>query len=220
MKFKSIVLLMIVGLVPAILFAQTDEQISPSNGNPKAVELIKKAILFEDAGLFARAIETYKEVLKLEPKDFAAMSTIAGLYGKLEDPENEVIWAQKAIDTNPKFFQAFINHGNGLAMQGMFEKAILSYQKAEKLAPKNPLPIYSQGVVAENKRDIAGALKCYNRSVELDPKFRDGLFSAAAMHANLKQFAEAKVLLNKLLELNPNDGDARQMLRQIEREKP
>jgi len=40
------------------------------------------------------------------------------------------------------------------------------------------------------------------------------------MHANLKQYAEAKVLLNKLLEINPKADDARQMLRQIESEKP
>lgn len=214
-----LVSILVSGLLVTSLRAQTDDQESPSEKNPKAVELIKQAILLEDSKQFARAIAKYEEVLKLEPKDFAAMATIAGLYGKMEMPKEEVIWAKKAIDTNPKFYQAHINHGNGLAMQGLFSDALKSYDAAAKLAPTNPLPVYSMGVVAEEQRDLPKALTYYKRSIELDPKFEDGLFSAAAMHANLKQFAEAKALLKKLLEMNPKDEDARQMLAQIEREK-
>lgn len=203
------------------LLSQTaGQQTSPSEKNPKAVEFIKRALVLEDAGMLHRAIDTYKEVLKVEPKDFAAMNTIAGLYGKLELPIEEVLWAKKSIETNPSFFQAYINYGNGFAMQGKFEEANKAYQDAAKLAPKSPLPIYGQGVVAENQRRMKDALEFYKRSVEIDPKFENGLFSAAAMHANIRQFAEAKILLNKLLQLNPRDEDARQMLAAVEREKP
>lgn len=202
------------------VLGQADQQTPPSEKNPKTVELIKRALVLEDAGMFERAIDTYKEVLKLEPKDFAAMNTIAGLYGKLEMPTEEVLWAKKAIETNPKFFQAYINYGNGLAMQGNFAGANKVYQEAARLAPKSPLPIFSQGVVAENQQRMKEALEFYKRSIEIDPKFENGLFSAAAMYANLKQFAEAKALLHKLLQLNPKDEDARHMLAAIEREKP
>lgn len=215
-----------IGLIPLLITLLWQsavcqvEQRSPSEKNPKAVQLIKQAMLLEEAGKLEEAINKYKEVLRLEPKDFAAMNTIAGLYGKLEMPAEEVIWAKKAIDTNPKYFQAHVNYGNGLAMQGKFDVADLAYQEAAKLAPKSPLPIYSQGVVAENQNRFQEALTLYKKSVELDPRFEDGLFSAAAMHATLKQFTEAKALLTKLLEINPKADDARQILSQIEREKP
>ena len=216
----AILLLLLVGLFSATAHAQNEEQKPPSEKNPKAVELIKQAILLEDAMMFTSAIAKYEEVLKLEPKDFAAMTTIAGIYGKMGNPKEEVIWAKKAIEINPKYFQAFINHGNGLAMQDKFDEAIKSYIEAGKLAPKSPLPVYSLGVVAENQSKFQDALNFYKKSLEIDPKFEDGLFSAAAMHANLRQFTEAKALLTRLLEINPKDEDARQMLRQIEREKP
>lgn len=220
MKKRTILLVSaLIALLWQSAICQVDQQ-SPSEKNPKAVELIKQALLLENGGMFEQAIAKYKEVLKLEPKDFAAMNTIAGLYGKLENPTEEVIWAKKAIDINPKYFQARINYGNGLAMQGKFEAANVAYQEAAKLAPKSPLPIYSQGVVAENQNRFQDALSLYKKSVEIDPKFEDGLFSAAAMHANLKQFTEAKTLLRKLLELNPRAEDARQMLNAVEREKP
>ena len=200
--------------------AQSDEPVSPSENNPKALELIKQALRLESAMLYVRAIDKYKEVLKLEPKDFAAMGSIAGNYGNLGNAEEEVSWAQKAIDTSPRFWQGYISLGNGLGMQNKFEPAIKAFQKAAELAPKNPLPIYSLGVVAEGQHDFKKALDLYKKSIELDPKFENGLFSAAAMYANSKQFAEAKALLNKLLELNPKNEDARQMLAHIEREKP
>lgn len=220
MRIKLTLFLLLFGMMSSFLIAQTDEQISPSEKNPKARELVKQAILLEDAMMLPSAIAKYEEVLKVEPKDFAAMNSIAGLYGKMNMPEKEVFWAKKAIDANSKFFQAYINYGNGLAMLGRSDDAMESFQYAAKLAPKSPLPIYSQGVVAENQERFKDALAYYLKSVEIDPKFEDGLFSAAAMHATLKQFAEAKVLLQKLLDINPKAEDARQMLRQIEREKP
>ncbi len=182
--------------------------------------MIKRALELERAGMLKTAIDTYKEVLKLEPKDFASMNSIAGLYGVLQQPLDEEAWAKKAIDVNPEYFQSYINYGNAFAMQGDFDGAMEQYKKAATLAPNSPLPIYSQGVIAENQERFQDALALYKKSIELDPKFENGLFNAAAMHANLKQFAEAKVLLNRLLEINPKDQDARQMLQAIEREKP
>ena len=221
MKTKIIcigVLFFVTGCIS--IMGQTDEPVSPSEKNPKAVELIKQAIMLEDAMMLVSAIDKYKEVLKLEPKDFAAMNTIAGLYGKEGNAAQEVVWAQKSIDTSPRYWQGYINLGNGLGMQDKFDAAIKAYQKAAEIAPKDPLPIYSLGVIAENQHNFTKALDLYKKSVELDPKFENGLFSAAAMHANLKQFAEAKALLKKLLAINPKDTDAQQMLQQIEREKP
>lgn len=221
MKPKNIIILItLFAFLSALVLAQTKEPVSPSESNPKAAELVKQALHLESAMMFKSAIDKYKEVLKLEPKDFVAMNSIAGLCGILEQPEQEVIWAQRSINTNSKYWKAYINLGNGLAMQGKFEAANQSFLKAAEAAPKDPLPAYSLGVVAENQRDLKKALEFYKKSIELDPKFENGLFSAAAMYANMKQFEEAKTLLNRLLEINPKAEDARQMLEEIGREKP
>jgi tetratricopeptide (TPR) repeat protein len=219
MKSKPLLLFLVLALV-GLAMGQTDELVSPSEKNPKAMELVKRAISLEDAGLLESAVSSYQGVLKLQPNDFAAMNSIAGLYGKLQKPNEEISWAKKAIDTNPKFYKAYINYGNGFAMLGKFAEANQAYQDAAKLAPNDPLPIYSQGVILENQNKFREALGFYKKSIELDSKFTDGLFSAAAMHANLKEFSEAKALLKKVLEINPKDAEALQMLQAIEREKP
>lgn len=198
--------------------AQSVEETSPSDGNPKAAEKVKEAIRLEESGKFEEAIEKFKEVPQIEPKDFKAMNSIAGLYGVVRDPVQQVLWAQRSFDANSKYWQALINLGNGHAVQGKFDLASSAFNKAMALATKEPLPVYSLGVLAENRNQIRQALAHYLKSIELDPKFQNGLFSAAAMHASLRQFAEAKKLLTRLLEIEPRDQDARQMLAAIERD--
>jgi superkiller protein 3 len=195
---------------------QTVEQISPSLKNPKAAELVKRALDEEKANMPEKAIETFKEILKLEPKDFAAMNSIAGNYGRLGNAMQQNFWAKMSIDTNPKFMKAYINYGNSFLMQRKFNEAIASYEKAAELEPKNHLPVYNLGVVYEIQGRIKEAHVYYKKTVELAPNFENGLFNLAATSANLKQFDEAKVLLKKVLELNPKAEDARQMLKAVE----
>ncbi|MGD9628032.1 MAG: tetratricopeptide repeat protein [Pyrinomonadaceae bacterium] len=218
LNFLRITCFLVTFLYSPAIFGQSAADISPSETNPTAVALIKEAVQLEESGRLYEAIGKFKEVLKIEPKDFAAMNSIAGIYGVLKQPQQQVDWAQRSFDANPKYWKALIYLGNGQAVLGKFEVALATFEKARSIAPNEPLPVYSLGVVAENRDQIAEALKFYLKSVELDPKFQNGLFSAAAMHASLGQFAEAKKLLTRLLEIEPRDQDARQMLIAIERD--
>jgi tetratricopeptide (TPR) repeat protein len=115
--------------------------------------------------------------------------------------------------------KAYINLGSAQGSLGNLKEAEASFNKARELEPKNPLPIYSLGVLAEQQQRFQQALTFYQQSVEADPKFQDGYFNLAAMYADLKRFADAKATLKKLLQLNPNAQDAKEMLRQLERQK-
>lgn len=119
---------------------------------------------------------------------------MAGLYGKLGNFEQEIIWAKRAISINPKYFNAFINLGNAQASSGNVAEARSSYQKAQQISPSNPLPVYSIGVILENENKFDEAAKLYQKSIQLDPKFESGYFNLAAMKANMRQFDEARVL--------------------------
>ena len=207
-------------LLATCTFVSGQEPVSQSDHIREARKLVAQAVLLEAANAPESAIAKYKEVLEIEPKDFETLTAIAGLYGLIGQPVEEVAWAQKAIDATPSYWKAYINLGNGYAMQEKYGPAVKAFATAAEIAPKEPLPLYSLGVVAENQREIKKALEFYNRSVELDPKFENGLFSAAAMYANLKHFAQAQALLQKILDMNPNAQDARIMLKRMEAAKP
>jgi tetratricopeptide (TPR) repeat protein len=182
--------------------------------------LEQQSIKFEDSDDISAAIDTNKRILEIQPANECALNTIAGLFGKIQNFEQEVVWARKAIQANPKFANAYINLGNGQGSLGDVKGAFGSFTKARDLEPANPLPVYSLGVLAEQQEKFLEASQYYKRSVEIDPKFENGYFNLAAVYANMKRFTEAKDALTKLLELNPNAQDAKDMLRQLEREKP
>ena len=98
-------------------------------------ELVRRGILLEEAHLWRSAIDASKEVLELDPKNVAAMNTIAGLHGTLGEYQEEVTWALKALEVDPRFDLAYINHGNGLAGLGKFAEAQAAFRKAAELAP-------------------------------------------------------------------------------------
>jgi tetratricopeptide (TPR) repeat protein len=147
------------------------------------------------------------------------MNAIAGLYGKLGKFEEEIAWAKKAIATDETFYLAYINYGNAQTYLQRVQEAREAFEKARRLAPRDPLPVYRLGVLAEDQHKLSEATSFYEESVALDPKFENGYFNLAAMYANAKRFDEAVAALRKVLELNPQSTDAKAMLRQIEKER-
>jgi superkiller protein 3 len=182
-------------------------------------ELIRREILLEEAHLWRSAIDANLEILELDPKSVAAMNTIAGLHGILGEYQEEVTWALKALEVDPRFDLAYINQGNGLAGLRRLDEAEAAYRKAAEISPQDPLPVYSLAVLAEDRGEIERALSYYEQSVKLDERFEYGHFSMAAMLANLGRFEEAIAELEVVLKLNPDALDARQMLEQIEEER-
>lgn len=191
-------------------------QVADSATKARIEELVRRGILLEEAHLWRSAIDVSKEVLELDPKNVAAMNTIAGLHGTLGEYQEEVAWALKAIEVDPLFELAYINYGNGLAGLGRIEEAQTAFGKAVELAPQDPRPVYGLGALAESQGKIEQALSYYERAVALDKGFESGYFNMAAMLANLRRFEEAAATLKKLLEINPEAQDAKQMLQQIE----
>lgn len=184
-------------------------------------KLVAESMELEMQGDYVGAIRVLRQHLESEPRDERAMNTISGLLGFLGRPPEQIVWAKKALEINPNFAYAYINLGNGLAASGRDDEAIKAYVKARELAPEDPEPAYSLGVINEQRGSPEGvqlAIFFYKKSVELDPEFVNGYFNLAAVYANLRRFDEAKRLLTKLLSIDPAADDARDMLKRIERE--
>jgi len=186
--------------------------------NPKLIKLINEALEAERKGDLSKAIQIGKHVIEIEPNNECELNVIAGLYGLLENFDEEIVWARRALAANPRHWKAYINLGNAQSHLNKKSEAEISYQSAQRLASASPLPVYSLGVLAESQHKAQEAIEFYQKSIELDPKFENGYFNLAAMYGNTKRFSEAKEILQTLLKLNPNSDDAKAMLFQIEQE--
>jgi len=217
--YSRILMLVFLASIAHVTRAQQSPQDGSPSQNPAVSALIKDSVTREDAGDLIGAIKINQKILQLEPRNVAAMNTIAGLYGKLGKFGDEIFWAKKALAVNPGFPLAYINYGNALGSLGKFNEAAEAFEKAAKLDPKDPHSVYSLGVLAEQQDKFGEALGYYQKAIQIDPKFENGYFNLGAAYANLRRFDEAIGALKKLLELNPNADDAKAMLQDIEKAK-
>jgi tetratricopeptide (TPR) repeat protein len=190
----------------------------PADEAPSA-ELWSAERAREDAGDLEGAIHVCMQILRHHPKEPRAMNTIAGLDGKLGRYRDEVTWAKRALSVDHGFFQAEVNLGSALAQLGQAKQAQVAFERARQMAPADPMPVYSLGVLAENRHDVPAATALYEQSVALDPKFDSGWFNLAAMYATAHRFDDALAAIDKVLALNPQAEDAQVMRRHLEADK-
>lgn len=202
--------------------AWSEEELSDQVAQKEALSpddpQLQEAFAFEDNGDFASAIPIYHQLLKRYPGDDKVTNSIAGAYGSLGDFKSEIQWANKAIALNPKMMKAYINLGNGWFGLQSLEKAESAYQKAKQLAPKSPEPLYSLGLIAEQKGKNQDALAFYLAAIGADPNFESAYFNIAVLFANAKKYEVATEMLGKLLKINPNSTSAKEMLGQLKKE--
>ena len=184
--------------------------------DPDVYYLTRQAKLAENRSEFLNAINWYIKVLELEPNNECVTNMVSELFGKMRYFQQQEMWANRAIGLNRNFVPGYISLGN--AQIGMLDpdEAKRTFKKAAEMAPKDPLPYFSLGMIADDNKKYSEAISNYKRAIEIDPNFEDAYYNLAGVYIDQGKTIEAKKLLNKLLEINPNARDAKGMLQKIQ----
>ena len=139
---------------------------------------------------------------------FAANLLIVAACADLHQATEQMSWAKKAIEMNPKYAMAYISLGNAYGSTGDMENAEANYKKAEELAPLSPLPPYCIAVIEESKGSIRDAIIYYKRSVDRDSLFINGFCGLAVAYARLQDYTTAQQFINQALAIDPQSSRA------------
>jgi len=186
---------------------------------PEMKNLISQALSSQDKEDLVQTIDFHKAILKRQPNNLYSINSIAEIYGKLGQYNNQVLWAMKAIAIDGNDDLAYVNYGNGLLGLGKITEAENAYDRALKIDANSSKAIYSLGLIADQKNDYLTAIDFYKKSLELDPFFENSYFKLAIDYANLQKYDEAIGILNLLLNLNPHANNAKRMLADFEQKK-
>lgn len=134
-----------------------------------AAELFARGIaLEEDPNHQAQAIETYQQVLELDPDHAAAHINL----GTLHYNRQEYALAEKhyrhAIGVDPRYALAYFDLGNVLDETGRVAEAIQTYGTALQLAPTYADAHYNLALAYEKIKEPRNALKHWRAYVKLD----------------------------------------------------
>ena len=165
----------------------------------------------EVQGDVPQAIRLSLKMLELQPGDLATMVALSGLYGKAEQPQQQLAFTQRILKLQPNHFDALVNQGNALAALGNLKEAKDSFKKASGIESNNPVAPYSLGVLAQSQGKDEEAIGFFQTALKMSPAFEDALFNLAVSYANIGRFRDAIGMLDRLLRKNPDAMDAKQL---------
>jgi Flp pilus assembly protein TadD len=109
---------------------------------------------------YASAIREFREAVRLNPSDPDALDALAWALAYLQPPD--AVGAEKAareaIRLEPSRFAAHYHLGRALMLQGRYQEAETTFQKARELSPASSMPNFGLGQLALAQGDSVKAI--------------------------------------------------------------
>jgi len=179
------------------------------NVSERVEDLLEKGNEARDARNFAQAEDSYKEVLKLKPRDARAAYGLGNVYSdqqRWDDAEaayrNSVAWAPTNADAYVALSVVLVEPRAGGDNAKRFADAESFARRSVQLDPKNAVGWDRLGVALQ-ARGLANSETehSYRRAMELDPQFAAAYAHLARVLNRLGRPGEAAPLYEKATEL-------------------
>ncbi|WP_413683329.1 tetratricopeptide repeat protein [Prochlorococcus sp. MIT 1011] len=113
------------------------------------------------------------------------------------------------INLKARNYEYFFNRAQDKFELADYEEAILEYNKALELSPKEICLVYSmRGNAKRNLGDFDGAISDQNKALDFDPLYADGYFNRGIAKFKKGDFDGAIQDYSQVLKINPEDSDA------------
>jgi tetratricopeptide (TPR) repeat protein len=109
--------------------------------------------------------------------------------------------------TNPQlFFTAddYVEQGKALYIEGRYEEAIASHDKAIQIDSDNARAWFSKGAALTKLQQYEEAIACYNQALLIKPEFLEARFGKGTALAKLQQYEEAIAAYDQVTLIKPD----------------
>jgi len=183
--------------------------------NPPTVDsLIGIASSYQELGNSQKALEYFKQALKLDAKNADLQYYVGTLYYNMNDLTNARPYLAAALKLNPKNEDAKklvdyidsvsavgkLDNAYNLYNDGRYPEAIALLNEIIKVVPENSTAYYYRGLVYDGQKKYAQAIKDYENALKYSPDFTLSYYSIAVDYDNLQKYAEAKSNYQKFVD--------------------
>ena len=166
--------------------------------------LFDQAYALHKEGRFPQAHAIYQQVLAAEPQHFDALRLLGAIGVQTHDPQQAIIWLDKAIAVNPQNSDIHGNRGMALAALTRHAEAIESYDRALALEPEYVESWNNRGIALDALKQHEAALQSYDRALALQPHYMEAWSNRAATCQRLKHYSEAIANFDRAIALDPH----------------
>jgi tetratricopeptide (TPR) repeat protein len=156
------------------------------------------------------SITAYRKSVAAKPDVFESNLNLGLMLARSNNPEAEQ-YLRAATTLKPTDHvaegqaSAWLTLGHVLE-NGKPDDALTAFQKAAALAPKDPEPHLSAGLVRERQKDYTGAEGEYKQVLALDPHSTEAVIGLANLYMKSGRIGEAEPLLRNLAADRPDNA--------------
>jgi tetratricopeptide (TPR) repeat protein len=129
---------------------------------------------------------------------------LAGVLKAAGDRAGALALCTEAIQTEPRYFPAYVERSLVLESLGRHEEALSDLKEALALAPRNAEVLNNLGVFLLGRKRYTEALDCFKRSLELESQNEVALFNRGQLYASVGENSRALLDLQAALDLDPD----------------
>ena len=175
---------------------------------PDAASYSNRGIAHDNLGQYQRAIEDYREAIRLKPDYAEAYNNRGAAYHNLGQKQRAIEDYNEAIRLKPDHADAYYNRGITYRELGQYQLAIEDYNEAIRLKPDAVDAYYNRGIAYYNLGQKQRAIEDYNEAIRLKPYTAEAYNNRGAAYDNLGQKQRAIEDYNEAIRLKPDYVDA------------
>ena len=171
--------------------------------------LFEQGLAAQRAGRLAEAEKLYRQVLRAEAANFAALHMLGFLKAQQGQFDEAVILLNKAMRLKPRDITVRAHHAHALMAAERFDEALAAYDALLALQPGHFEALYNRGVILSQQQRFGEALAALDGALALRPDTAAIYHNRGAVLAALERHREALESYDRALALDPNYLPAR-----------
>jgi Tfp pilus assembly protein PilF len=170
--------------------------------------ILQQAIKYTQQGNFSQAKLLFNYILKMQPKNFDALSAMGFIYGVEGDHKESSNYSLRAVKIKPNDLEVNINYAKALQEIGRHSDSIKYYQKAIFLSPVNHNIWLGCGKSLQSLGRYDDAITHYDKALSLQPEYAEAWLNKGWALHELKRYDEAITHYDKAINLKSDFSEA------------
>lgn len=167
--------------------------------------LFNQAIENHQAGRLQEALQSYQELLQVQPDHAGALGNLGMLLCQAGHAEYGLPLFERLVELRPDNFEYHMYLGNALYMLERHDAAEDSYRKSLALHPDNAVILFNLGNAMKGQGKLEEAVIAYRQAVECMPAYRDAYVNMGHALHRLGRSHDAIDCFRQALNIDPDD---------------
>ncbi len=150
--------------------------------------LMRRGASFYDDGVIDKAIDTFKEVLEIDPDELEAHYNLGNAYADKGMFDEAIAEYKTAVENDPGFVDAYLNLSMLYLDMGLVDEAISLCKQAVSANPDDPFLCFHLGEAYALNLQYKEAITEYNKAISINPMDPETQYRLAETYYETEQF--------------------------------